>query len=74
MLGRLTVTIAAIMSVIVVEQILEKSQHLYDLVIARALPLDRLLLIWFHILPVIFYHASPEIVSIAGGLLAHAAR
>jgi lipopolysaccharide export system permease protein len=65
MLGRLTVTIAAIMSVIVVEQILEKSQHLYDLVIARALPLDRLLLIWFHILPVIFYHASPEIVSIA---------
>jgi lipopolysaccharide export LptBFGC system permease protein LptF len=65
MLGRLTVTTAAIMSVIVVEQILEKSQRLYDLVITGALPLDRLLLIWFHILPVIFYHASPEIVSIA---------
>jgi lipopolysaccharide export LptBFGC system permease protein LptF len=65
MLGRLTVTTAAIMSVIVVEQILEKSQRLYDLVMAGALPLDRLLLIWFHILPVIFYHASPEIVSIA---------
>jgi lipopolysaccharide export LptBFGC system permease protein LptF len=65
MLGRLTVTTAAIMSVIVVEQILEKSQHLYDLVLAGALPVDRLLLIWFHILPVIFYHASPEIVSIA---------
>jgi lipopolysaccharide export LptBFGC system permease protein LptF len=65
MLGRLTVTTAAIMSVIVVEQIFEKSHRLYDLVIAGALPLDRLLLIWFHILPVIFYHASPEIVSIA---------
>ena len=65
MLGRLTVTTAAIMSVIVVEQIFEKSRKLYDLVIAGALPLDRLLLIWFHILPVIFYHASPEIVSIA---------
>jgi lipopolysaccharide export LptBFGC system permease protein LptF len=65
MLGRLTVTTAAITSVIVVEQILEKSQRLYDLVITGALPLDRLLLIWFHILPVIFYHASPEIVSIA---------
>jgi lipopolysaccharide export LptBFGC system permease protein LptF len=65
MLGRLTVTTAAIMSVIVVEQILEKSRKLYDLVMAGALPLDRLLLIWFHILPVIFYHASPEIVSIA---------
>jgi lipopolysaccharide export LptBFGC system permease protein LptF len=65
MLGRLTVTTAAIMSVIVVEQIFEKSHRLYDLVIAGALPLDRLLLIWVHILPVIFYHASPEIVSIA---------
>ena len=65
MLGRLTVTTAAIMSVIVVEQIFEKSHRLYDLVMAGALPLDRLLLIWFHILPVIFYHASPEIVSIA---------
>ena len=65
MLARLTVTTAAIMSVIVVEQILEKSRKLYDLVMAGALPLHRLLLIWFHILPVIFYHASPEIVSIA---------
>lgn len=65
MLGRLTVATAAIMSVIVVEQILEKSRKLYDLVMAGALPLDRLLLIWLHILPVIFYHASPEIVSIA---------
>ena len=65
MLGRLTVTTAAIMSVIVVEQILHKSPQLYDLVMSGALPLDRLLLIWLHILPVIFYHASPEIVSIA---------
>ena len=65
MLGRLTVTTAAIMSVIVAEQILEKSQKLYELVMAGALPFDRLLLIWLHILPVIFYHASPEIVSIA---------
>src|SRR5260370_22623771 len=30
-----------------------------------ALSLARLLLIWLHILPVIFYHATPEIVSIA---------
>ena len=65
MLGRLTVTTAAIMSVIVVEQILEKSRKLYDLVMAGALPLHRLVLIWLHVLPVIFYHASPEIVSIA---------
>jgi lipopolysaccharide export LptBFGC system permease protein LptF len=65
MLGRLAATTAAIMSVIVVEQILEKSRKLYDLVMAGALPIHRLLLIWLHILPVIFYHASPEIVSIA---------
>jgi lipopolysaccharide export LptBFGC system permease protein LptF len=65
MLGRLTVATAAIMSVIVIEQILHKSPQLYNLVMGGALSLDRLLLIWLHILPVIFYHATPEIVSIA---------
>jgi len=65
MLGRLTLATAAIMSVIVIEQILHKSPQLYDLVMGGALPVDRLLLIWLHILPVIFYHATPEIVSIA---------
>ena len=65
MLGRLTVATAAIMSVIVFEQILHKSPQLYDLVMSGALSLDRLLLIWLHILPVIFYHGTPEIVSIA---------
>jgi lipopolysaccharide export LptBFGC system permease protein LptF len=65
MLGRLIATTGAIMSVIVVEQLLEKSQTLYDLLIAGALPLHRLLLIWLYLIPVIFYHASPEIVSIA---------
>ena len=65
MLGRLTLATAAIMSVIVIEQILHKSPQLYDLVMSGALSLDRLLLIWLHILPVIFYHATPEIVSIA---------
>ncbi|HEX9535850.1 MAG TPA: LptF/LptG family permease [Stellaceae bacterium] len=65
MLGRLIVATAAIMSVIVIEQILHKSPQLYDLVMSGALSLDRLLLIWLHILPVIFYHATPEIVSIA---------
>ena len=59
MLGRLTVTTAAIMSVIVVEQIFEKSHHLYDLVIAGALPLDRLLLIWFHMLAGHFLPREP---------------
>jgi lipopolysaccharide export system permease protein len=65
MLGRLTIATAAIMSAIVVEQILHKSPQLYDLVMAGALSVDRLLLIWLYILPVIFYHATPEIVSIA---------
>ncbi len=65
MLSRLTVATAAIMSVIVIEQILHKSPQLYDLVMSGALSPDRLLLIWLHILPVIFYHATPEIVSIA---------
>lgn len=65
MFGRLTVATAAIMSVIVIEQILHKSPQLYDLVTSGALSLGRLLLIWLHILPVIFYHATPEIVSIA---------
>ena len=53
------------MSVIVIEQVLHKSPQLYNLVMGGALSLDGLLLIWLHILPVIFYHATPEIVSIA---------
>jgi lipopolysaccharide export system permease protein len=65
MLGQLTATTAAIMSVIVVEQLLEKSQTLCNLMISGVLPLDRLLLVWLYFMPVIFYHASPEIVSIA---------
>ena len=65
MLGQLTIATALIMSAIVVEQILHKSPELYPLVIAGALSLDRLLSIWLYILPVIFYHATPEIVSIA---------
>jgi lipopolysaccharide export LptBFGC system permease protein LptF len=65
MLTRLTIVTALIMAVIVVEQILHKSRELYDLVTAGALSLDRLLSIWLYILPVIFYHATPEIVSIA---------
>ena len=65
MLGQLAIATALIMSAIVVEQILHKSPELYHLVIAGALSLNRLLLIWLCILPVIFYHATPEIVSIA---------
>jgi lipopolysaccharide export LptBFGC system permease protein LptF len=65
MLGRLTIATAAIMSAIVVEQILHKSPKLYDLVMAGALSVDQLLSIWLYILPVIFYHATPDIVSIA---------
>ena len=65
MLGRLTVTTALIMSAIVFEQILHKSPKLYDLLMAGVLSLDRLLSIWLYILPVIFYHATPEIISVA---------
>lgn len=65
MLGQLTFATAVIMSAVVVEQILHKSPKLYDLVMAGALSLGRLLSIWLYILPVIFYHATPEIVSIA---------
>jgi lipopolysaccharide export system permease protein len=65
MLGQLTGATAAIMSAVVVEQILHKSPQLYDLVMAGALSFGRLLSIWLYILPVIFYHATPEIVSIA---------
>ena len=65
MLGQLTGATAVIMSAVVVEQILHKSPKLYDLVVAGALSVGRLLSIWLHILPVIFYHATPEIVSIA---------
>ena len=64
MLGRLAIITAALAVLIAVEQILRKSLTFYDLVVTGTLPFSELLSIWLHVLPVIFYHATPEIVAL----------
>ena len=65
MFGRLVATASGIGAVIAVEQILRKSPMLYDLMMGGLLSPHRVVLIWICLLPLIFYHAGPEIVSIA---------
>jgi lipopolysaccharide export system permease protein len=64
MFGRLLATAAGLGAVIAIEQILYKSPMLYDLVMGGVLSPYRVLLVWICLLPVIFYHAGPEIVSV----------
>ena len=64
MAGRLAMIVAAIMAVIAIEELLQKSQPIYVLVASGDLPFSRLLLLWLNLLPLIFYHSTPEIVSL----------
>lgn len=65
MIGRLIVTAAAVLTVIAIEELLQKSQFLYVLVMSGVLSFAKLLWLWLNILPLIFYHSIPEIISIS---------
>lgn len=65
MMGRLAMTAAAVVTVIAVEELMQKSQPLYVLVMSGMLSFGRLLLLWLNLLPLIFYHSTAEITSIA---------
>ena len=65
MVGRLATVVAAILAVVTIEELLQKSQPVYVLVASGDLPLSKLLLLWLNLLPLIFYHSTPEIVAIA---------
>ena len=65
MLRRLSATIAAVMAIIAIEELLQHSAPLYPLVASGELPVTRLLVLWINLLPLIFYHSTPEVVSLA---------
>jgi lipopolysaccharide export system permease protein len=65
MLGRLSATIAAVMAIITIEELLQHSGALYPLVASGEFPLTRLLVLWINLLPLILYHSTPEVVSLA---------
>lgn len=65
MLARLAAIIAAVMAIITIEQLLQHSGPLYPLVASGEFPYTRLLVLWINLLPLIFYHSTPEIVSLA---------
>lgn len=65
MIGRLTMTAAAVFAVIAIEELLEKSQFLYVLVVSGEMSFGRLLYLWLNLLPLIAYHAIPEVISLS---------
>jgi lipopolysaccharide export LptBFGC system permease protein LptF len=65
MFGRLIGATAMVAGVIAAVQVLRKSLPLYGLVMSGAISFEQLLVVWLHVLPVVFYHATPEMASIA---------
>jgi lipopolysaccharide export system permease protein len=65
MLARLVAVTASVMAVMGMALILESSLKLYDLAVAGVLTVEQILLSWLFMLPMVFYHATPEMVSIA---------
>jgi lipopolysaccharide export system permease protein len=71
MLGRLIGAAAMIAAVIAVEEILRKSLPLYGLVVSGTLSVGQLFAVWLFVLPVVFYHATPEMASLAVAWMYH---
>jgi lipopolysaccharide export system permease protein len=68
---RLLYAIAAVMTVIAVEQLFQHSRSVYPLLISGNLSFGQLLLLWLNLFPLIFYHSLPEIASIAIAIQIH---
>jgi lipopolysaccharide export system permease protein len=71
MFGRLVGASALVAAVIAALHILRKSVSLYGLVMGGTISAGQLIAVWLHVLPVVFYHATPEIVSIAVAWMYH---
>jgi lipopolysaccharide export system permease protein len=65
MYSRLILGTLGVMAILATMQILYKTHDLYRLVIASVISVRELLIVWATLLPVIFYHVSPEMVTIA---------
>ena len=65
MYSRLALAFLGVTAVLVVNEMLYKTKELYHLVFANVISLTELLIVWLTLMPVVFYHLSPEMVTIA---------
>lgn len=64
MYGRLLLATLAVTAMLGSMQVLEKSHDLYRLVVAGVISVGELLTLWAALLPVVFYHAGPQMVAL----------
>lgn len=65
MYSRLALAFLGVMAVLVVNEMLYKTRELYHLVFANVISMTELLIVWATLTPVVLYHLSPEIVTVA---------
>jgi lipopolysaccharide export system permease protein len=63
--SRLALTFLGVMAVLVVNELLYKTKELYHLVFANVISMTEVLTVWATLMPVVFYHLGPEMVTIA---------
>jgi lipopolysaccharide export system permease protein len=64
MYGRLILATLAVTTALGTMQVLEKSRDLYRLVVSNVISYSELLTLWGALLPVVLYHAGPEMVTL----------
>lgn len=64
MYSRLALALLGVMAVLVANEMLYKTKELYHLVFANVISMTELLIVWLTLMPVVFYHLMPEMVTI----------
>ena len=65
MYSRLGLAFLGVMAVLVVNEMLYKTKELYHLVFSNVISVTEVLIVWATLMPVVFYHLAPEMVTIA---------
>jgi lipopolysaccharide export system permease protein len=65
MYTRLALVFLGVMAVLAVNEMLYKTRELFHLVFANVISMTQLLIVWATLMPVVFYHLGPEMVTIA---------
>ena len=65
MYSRLALAFLGVMTALVVNEMLYKTRELYHLVFSNVISMAELLTVWATLTPVVFYHLSPEMVTVA---------
>jgi len=65
MYSRLALAFLGVAAALIVNEMLYKTKELYHLVFAGVISMGELLIVWVTLMPVVLYHLSPEVVTIA---------